>query len=92
MVAVKRAFVARDGGDEFAVLVEVSAGEPRSTAGRLEACLRDPVRLIATASGSARGVRLSARLGIAVSRGGTVDEVLAAADAAMYAAKGGRRS
>ncbi|MGH8774924.1 MAG: GGDEF domain-containing protein, partial [Jiangellaceae bacterium] len=74
------AFVARYGGDEFAVLVTVRAAETEGLADRIGRCLRSPVLAPAP-------VDVSASIGAANGAGGTVDDLLVAADAAMYAAK-----
>jgi diguanylate cyclase (GGDEF)-like protein len=76
--------VARYGGDEFAVLVPAGPASVASVALRIEARLREPVRL-----GDSDGpvIALSASVGTTVSAEGSVDEVLIAADQAMYQAK-----
>ena len=74
---------ARLGGDEFAVLIESGGPEvSEDVARRLVAAVRDPF--------SIQGRRLSVRLsiGIAAAHGASgVEELLANADLAMYAAK-----
>jgi diguanylate cyclase (GGDEF)-like protein len=74
---------ARLGGDEFAVLIESGGHEvAEDVAGRLVAAVRSPF--------SIQGRRLTVRLsiGIAATRGaGSVEELLANADLAMYTAK-----
>jgi len=84
--------VARLGGDEFAVLVELldSADDARTFAERLQSELSGKVEIGPGVVGT-----LSASIGVALypDDGDTVEELLEAADAAMYAAKqqgGGR--
>jgi diguanylate cyclase (GGDEF)-like protein len=79
--------VARLGGDEFAVLLALpirSADDATRVAAEIAAALREPVQ-------SARfgTIESSASVGVAVFPGhvDTVDELLLAADAAMYRAK-----
>ncbi len=77
------AVVARLGGDEFGV---VSAGDRVRLAATVEAiqgCLAPPIRLDNTR------VRVTASVGVAVAPGdgGTRDELIRAADVAMYEAK-----
>jgi diguanylate cyclase (GGDEF)-like protein len=76
--------VSRYGGDEFAVLVPAGPASVASVALCIEARLREPVRL-----GDSDGpmIGLSASVGTTVAAGGSVDEVLVAADQAMYQAK-----
>jgi diguanylate cyclase (GGDEF)-like protein len=78
--------VARLGGDEFAVLVE-DLGEPHgatSVAERILLALAQPVEI------RGRKLELNASVGVAVSGGDLcdADELVRAADLAMYAAKG----
>ncbi|MDT7838799.1 putative bifunctional diguanylate cyclase/phosphodiesterase [Aquabacterium sp. OR-4] len=82
--------VARLGGDEFAVLVPASAdgaAEAQLLARRLIAAVQRPVPV------QTRQLRVGASIGVALSRDGglAVDELLAQADTALYAAKGGGR-
>ncbi|MFB9149236.1 diguanylate cyclase domain-containing protein [Roseovarius ramblicola] len=82
--------VARVGGDEFAVLLPGvdSTGAVDTVAGRLVAALEQPV------SGGAQSFRISASVGATLSRdhpGRTADEVMDAADRALYAAKAAGR-
>ena len=79
------AVVARLGGDEFAVLVPAGPTSVEAVAGRVEAALHRPVRL--TDADDAPTVAISASVGTAVSVGGSVGDLLAAADRAMYRAK-----
>lgn len=79
------AVVARLGGDEFAVLIPAGPTSVDAMAGRVEAALHRPVRL--TDADDAPRVAISASVGTAVSVGGSVGELLAAADRAMYRAK-----
>lgn len=81
-VGGRDAVVARYGGDEFALVVP--GGEAEAVAQRVEACLRPPVRVGDVA------VRLSASVGVAVASGRSVEDLMAAADAAMYEVKRGR--
>ncbi len=80
--------VGRLGGDEFAVLLE-DGGDPAITAGRLAAALTAPLPVAGTL------VRVHASIGVGHTDPGesavTVDELLARADAAMYAAKRDRK-
>ncbi|MDP9434953.1 MAG: EAL domain-containing protein [Actinomycetota bacterium] len=79
--------VARLGGDEFAVVLpDLDAHQARVVATDLVAALSAPVPL--------RGhtVSVGASVGVATGRpGATVDDLLAEADVAMYAAKGAGR-
>lgn len=84
--------LARLGGDEFGVaLFPADADQAQVAAERILAAVREQVVLIA-----GRPVRLTASCGIALfpEHGFTVDEVLAAADVSLYAAKdrGGDRA
>jgi diguanylate cyclase (GGDEF)-like protein len=80
---------ARQGGDEFAVLVEDVEGEADAlaVATRLAEALRQPMPL-----GHAE-VRIAASIGVAIGGPGeeTADDLLRNADVAMYAAKGSSR-
>jgi diguanylate cyclase (GGDEF)-like protein/PAS domain S-box-containing protein len=76
---------ARLGGDEFALAVpEVGAGQVLAVADRLLRAVREQVALV-----EGRPVRLTASCGVALfpEHGVTVDEILAAADLSLYAAK-----
>jgi diguanylate cyclase (GGDEF)-like protein/PAS domain S-box-containing protein len=77
--------VARFGGDEFTILLpEVSAaGEAAPVAQKLVEVLEDPF------SRDGREARISASIGVAIypDDGKQIDELLSAADAAMYRAK-----
>ncbi|HEU5448763.1 MAG TPA: diguanylate cyclase, partial [Acidimicrobiia bacterium] len=75
--------VARVGGDEFVVVAEGLFGEEAAAA--LAERIRDS--LAAPLSFHGESLRLSASIGIAVARGGTVEEALRDADAALYRAK-----
>jgi diguanylate cyclase (GGDEF)-like protein len=88
--------VARLGGDEFAVLLAppVDAAGAQGKAQRLVAALGAPYALAAP-DGAAAEARVGASVGVALfpDHGGTVDEVVHAADDAMYQAKkGGKNS
>jgi diguanylate cyclase (GGDEF)-like protein len=76
---------ARQGGDEFTVLVERVAGldEAKALAERLATELSRPIEL------EGRRLVVRASIGIALGRGSEIDadDLLAHADAAMYAAK-----
>lgn len=76
--------LARVGGDEFVVLLEdvADAGEPAGAAQRLLQALEPPFRLR-----PAQPVRISASIGICMGPPGSGDDLLLAADAAMYEAK-----
>ena len=79
---------ARQGGDEFAVLIEDVIGEDDAlaVATRLAEALREPISL-----GHAE-VRIAASIGVALGDGdSTADDLLRNADVAMYAAKGASR-
>ncbi|WP_432482451.1 diguanylate cyclase domain-containing protein [Kineococcus esterisolvens] len=84
--------LARLGGDEFALVLPGAAGpgEPRAVGERLVAALLEPV---VVAAGSFRvGVSIGVGVGTAAGPGGTgagdrAEQLMAAADAAMYAAK-----
>jgi diguanylate cyclase (GGDEF)-like protein/PAS domain S-box-containing protein len=75
--------VARFGGDEFVILAEdLEVQEEACTiARRLNAVLEDPIEL------SSASVRVSASVGIAFSDEHEVDDLLLAADVALYRAK-----
>lgn len=75
--------VARLGGDEFGVVVTGDRGALDATVGAIQACLELPIRLDATR------VRVTASVGVAVAPddGATRDELIRAADVAMYEAK-----
>lgn len=77
--------VARYGGDEFAILVPPGSAAIEAVAERIDHTIRRPVP-VAGETGQAR-IELTASIGVARSVGGPVDEMLAAADQAMYAAK-----
>jgi diguanylate cyclase (GGDEF)-like protein len=80
---------ARQGGDEFAVLIEDVAGEADAlaVATRLADALRQPMAI-----GHVE-VRIAASIGVALGGAGdeTADDLLRNADVAMYAAKGSSR-
>ncbi|THF59338.1 sensor domain-containing diguanylate cyclase [Pseudothauera rhizosphaerae] len=80
---------ARLGGDEFVVLLSAPDGEEEACAAarRIVAALTEPI----TAGG--RSWRMTASIGIALypTAGTTLDELLRAADAAMYRIKHGSR-
>jgi diguanylate cyclase (GGDEF)-like protein len=70
----------RVGGDEFAVLLTGSGGDPEHLAGRLLAAFSQPI--------SEHRLLVQASIGIATAPpGATVDSVLRDADVAMYTAK-----
>jgi diguanylate cyclase (GGDEF)-like protein len=77
--------VARFGGDEFIVLIREPAGPhvPKRVAQSIVEAVAEPYRI------EGLEVRVSASVGVALvpAHGRTVDEVVAAADRAMYAAK-----
>jgi diguanylate cyclase (GGDEF)-like protein len=77
--------VGRLGGDEFVVLVESTVGEasPEALAGRVLACLRQPIRL----ESAGKVFSFTASVGIAFGKYPTPDELLRDADLALYAAK-----
>ncbi|WP_158266331.1 GGDEF domain-containing phosphodiesterase [Allosphingosinicella deserti] len=82
--------IVRFGGDEFACVIRHQQGDDLAerVAQRLEAAARRPIHL-----GSDLDVELSVSIGVAcVRQGASIDDALAEADAAMYAAKrdGGR--
>ena len=80
--------VARQGGDEFSVLVRDAAGtKPSKLAESIHGALADPVEL------SRVQVTCGASIGIAYfpDHGDTTAELTTRADLAMYAAKGARR-
>jgi diguanylate cyclase (GGDEF)-like protein/PAS domain S-box-containing protein len=84
------ATVARLGGDEFAVLARVDGGDGdlRLIADRIRALLREPIGIEAGLS-----VSIDVSIGVATTRGGeTADDLIRAADQAMYAVKEGRRA
>ncbi|MGH9249773.1 MAG: GGDEF domain-containing protein [Acidimicrobiales bacterium] len=74
------AFVARYGGDEFAIVIRAAEPEARDLTERVTACLCRP---------GSGGLVLAASVGLAMSDGGSADPdaLLAEADASMYAAK-----
>ena len=77
--------VARFGGDEFVILLEVVQGvqELLAVAERVRECIEQPIRL------PEREISITASIGIALSETGhrSVEEILKEADAAMYLAK-----
>jgi diguanylate cyclase (GGDEF)-like protein len=81
-----RDVVARWSGDEFVVLLLDTGGEGEVLAERIEAQLRRPIA-------DRDGLTISASVGVADGVAGEagVDELVAAADQAMYAAKAVRR-
>lgn len=79
------AVVARYGGDEFAVFLPTEPAVPDVFVRRIEATLQRPISLAETAAGPQ--VSISASVGCARSVGASADEMLAAADQAMYQAK-----
>jgi diguanylate cyclase (GGDEF)-like protein/PAS domain S-box-containing protein len=84
------ATVARLGGDEFAVLARVAGGDGdlATIADRVRALLREPIRI-----GPGVSVSIDVSIGIATTNGnGTADDLIRAADQAMYAVKEGRRA
>jgi diguanylate cyclase (GGDEF)-like protein len=82
-VAGPDAVVARYGGDEFAVLATSGAPGASRLVAHLDNALRFPIA-------TPRPVHVSASAGVAVASGGSVQDLLAAADSAMYEVK--RRS
>jgi diguanylate cyclase (GGDEF)-like protein len=80
---------ARQGGDEFAILIEdvVDEADALAVATRLAETLRQPITI-----GHAE-IRVAASIGVALGGGeaDTADELLRNADVAMYAAKHGAR-
>jgi diguanylate cyclase (GGDEF)-like protein len=78
--------VARYGGDEFAVLIQAGPASVGALAGRIDSALRQHVAVV---DGSGPVLAVSASVGAATSVGGAVDDLLAAADRAMYEAKAG---
>ena len=75
---------ARQGGDEFTILLErvASVGEATALADRLALALRRPIEL------EGRALVIEVSIGIALGTpGAAADDLLAHADAAMYAAK-----
>jgi diguanylate cyclase (GGDEF)-like protein len=80
--ALRDETVARFGGDEFVVLAEgLSSTQAHAMARRMLAVLEEPFDL------DGRTVHVTASLGIASSEVCALDELLQAADAAMYVAK-----
>ena len=92
--------VARIGGDEFVVVAEGLFGDAAAAdlAERIRASLAAPLSFprgmggvpptsAARAATGMESLRLSASIGIAVARGGTAEEALRDADAALYRAK-----
>ena len=76
------AIVARIGGDEFAVLLDVETREATAIGTRLIN------RIVIAAATVVRSPRVTASVGIApLSRGGDLEGILASVDRAMYAAK-----
>jgi diguanylate cyclase len=75
--------VARLGGDEFGVVVSGARAEVEAAADAILSCLEDPIRLDDTL------VRVSASIGVALAPadGTQRDELIRAADVAMYDAK-----
>jgi diguanylate cyclase (GGDEF)-like protein len=83
--ATSTGVAARPGGDEFVVIV--SGPTDDGAASRIAAAITDALAVPFIVTG--RDVRLTASIGIARLEGAaTAEEVLARADAAMYAAKG----
>jgi diguanylate cyclase (GGDEF)-like protein len=92
------AFVARYGGDEFGILVDGGEAETIALADRIATAVGRPVHVrqrtgsgpsVSAHDGIGPTVSLSASVGVTVARAGAVEEVLGAADAAMYAVKPG---
>jgi len=81
-VAGPDAVAARYGGDEFAVLAKSGAPGASRLVAHLDSALRFPIA-------APLPVHVSASVGVAVASGGSVHDLLAAADAAMYAVKPG---
>ncbi|MCJ2081289.1 diguanylate cyclase domain-containing protein [Methylobacterium sp. J-090] len=81
-------FVARIGGDEFAVLLggPLAGAEPEACAQRIVAALRSRVR------GNGLSVRLGASVGLARTGDCGATELFARADRALYAAKAAGRN
>ena len=89
--------LARLGGDEFAVVFEDVPDPPVAVQGAcadIVASLREPFALPGGASAPERVVRVGASVGLALHprHGADRDALIAAADAAMYAAKRGGKS
>ena len=81
--------VARLGGDEFVLVAHLpSADHAEELRGRIEGVCAEPVVL----AGQAVSVRASVGMAVVDSFGCTAARVLAAADAAMYALKRGRKN
>ena len=75
--------VARYGGDEFVVVVDdvTDPAEPQRLADRLRSALAPPLRV------GPAPLTVTASIGVALAQDGTADQLLAAADSAMYRAK-----
>lgn len=90
-VARKADTVARLGGDEFVLLCEGAAGrrDAERLAARVVSSVSEPVELSRPGTQEGLEVSVTVSAGVAVTAEPTVtsDELLAAADAAMYAAK-----
>ncbi len=82
--------VARWGGDEFVVVVERldDSRDVAALAEKLLAVVAEPIAI----DGDVLGLTTSIGISLFPGDGGTADELVAAADAAMYAAKGGGRA
>jgi diguanylate cyclase (GGDEF)-like protein len=82
--------VARWGGDEFVVVVERldDTRDVAALAGKLLAVVAEPIAF----DGDVLEMSTSIGISLFPGDGGTADELVAAADAAMYAAKGGGRA
>ncbi|MCO8275003.1 EAL domain-containing protein [Actinoplanes sp. TRM 88003] len=83
------ATVARTGGDEFAVLIDLIAdtGEVERVADRIVAALAEPIEVV-DATGATHQIHGAASVGVATStEAAGISELLRRADVAMYGAK-----